>query len=211
MTRFKCAPQLHLAAAAAAALVLATAPAHAATVWDEAVNGDLSNNYLAPSFAQLTAGSNVFGGSTGRAVAGGPVDTDYLHVNVPAGHVLNAMILLDGSAGIGGGAFLGLGAGATFPVPPSTGSAAGMLGWTIFAADNIGTDMLAAMATPSVGSSGFTIPLPAGDYTFWVQETSVGTATYRFELDVAVVPEAPTVLTMLGGLALLGAALKRRA
>ena len=40
--------------------------------------------------------------------------------------------------------------------------------------------------------------------------SGAGVANYALELMVVEVPEAPTVLTMLGGLALLGAALRRR-
>lgn len=190
------------------ALLAATAPALAA--WDESVNGDLSNDGLAPSFAAFVAGSNGLSGTTGRAFSGGPVDRDYLHFTVPAGHVLQSLWVLPGTTSLGGGAFIGLMSGTQFTVPPDTLSAAGMLGWTIFGADQIGSDLFDVMSVPSLDSSGFTVPLPAGDYSLWIQELAVGSAVYNLDFVVAEVPEAPTALAMLGGLALLAAALRRR-
>ncbi len=197
-----------LRAATAAALLMAGAAAQAA--WNEATDGDLSNNGLAPSFAAFVAGSNLLSGTTGRAAAGGPVDRDYLHFTVPAGHALQALQVLPGTTSLGSGAFIGLMSGSTFTVPPDAASAAGLLGWTIFGVDQIDTDILEVMSFPSFDSIGFTVPLPAGDYSLWIQELAVGTASYRLDFVVAEVPEAPSVLAMLGGLALLGAALRRR-
>lgn len=194
----------------AAAALLAATTTQAATAWDEAVNGDLSGNGLAPSFAAFVAGSNQLFGTTGRAPAGGPIDRDYLRFTVPAGHVLQSLMVLPGNTTLGSGAFIGLMAGPQFTVPPTATTAAGLLGWTLFGIDQEGTDILPAMSVPELGSSGFTIPLPAGDYSLWVQEAAIGTAVYKLDFIVAEVPEAPTGLAMLAGLALLGAALRRR-
>jgi hypothetical protein len=202
-------PRPLLGFALAAALLAGTA-AQAAVAWDESSNGDLSNDGLAPSFAALVAGSNQLLGTTGRVMAGGAVDRDYLHFTVPAGHVLQSLQVLPGQVTLGGGAFIGLMAGPQFTVPPTTFSADGLLGWTLFGIDQEGTDILEIMSVPALGSSGFSIPLPAGDYSLWVQETSVGESVYKLDFVVAEVPEAPTALAMLGGLALLGAALRRR-
>ncbi len=198
-----------LRAAALAAAFLA-AGAQATTVWDEGVNGDFSGDGLVPSFVALAGGANLIIGSTGRDALTGLVDLDYFTVAVPAGFTLDSMLLLPGSSGIGGGAFLGMMAGSLFTVPPDTPTADGLLGWTIYEEGNVGSDLLLAMAVPGLGSSGFDIPLPAGNYTFWVQELSTGNAPYLFELGVSAVPEPATVFSLLAGLALLTAALKRR-
>jgi hypothetical protein len=195
------------ALALAAALGCGTAQAAG---WNEATDGDLSDDHLAPTFVSLAVGATTVWGTTGRAGPDAPVDRDYFHVTVPAGHLLNAMLLLPGTETLGGGSFLGMMSGAVFSVPPDTQTADGLLGWTVFSGDNAGTDMLLAMSLPALGSSGFSVPLPAGDYVFWVQETIIGTATYGFEFEIAPVPEAPTALAMLAGMALLGAALRRR-
>lgn len=194
----------------ASVALLATSAAGLAQAagWDESIDGDLSNDGLTPSVVALAAGTTTVVGATGRAVAGGPVDTDYFSIVVPAGHVLESMFLQQGVSVVGGGSFLGLMAGPQFTVPPTTGTAAGLLGWTVYSDGNIGSDLLLAMSVPALGSSGFEIPLPAGAYSFWVQETGVGVATYSFALNVSAVPDVPPALSLLGGLALL-AALRR--
>lgn len=196
------------------ALVVATAvlasSAQAGTAWNESTDGDFSGNGLAPTFVTVTAGANLIVGSTGRDPVTTLVDRDYFSITVPTGHVWDSMMLMPGSGGIGGGAFVGLMAGAQFTVPPDTSTADGLLGWTIYEAGNIGSDLLPAMAVPGLGSSGFEIPLPAGTYSFWVQELSIGAAPYVFELGISAVPEAPSALMALAGLAMLGAVARRR-
>ncbi len=64
-------------AAATFALGVATAPAHAGTIYDETVSGDFSNDGLSPTSLAFGLGSNEVFGATGRAIAGGPVDRDY--------------------------------------------------------------------------------------------------------------------------------------
>jgi len=182
----------------------ALSPALAAG-WNEAVNGDLSNDGLVPTIVTLAEGATTVIGTTGRAVAGGTIDRDYFTIVVPAGHVLDGLVLQEGVTVVGGGSFLGLMAGPAFTVPPTTSTAAGLLGWTIYSDGNIGTDLLPAMSIPALSSSGFSIPLPAGAYSFWVQENGNGIATYSFALSVSAVPEVPTALGLLGGLALLAA------
>lgn len=199
--------------AVAAALLPATASAGAVGAvggWDEAVNGDLSGDGLAPSFVALTEGSNILRGTTGRNADTSLVDLDYLTISVPSGFELTSMLVLDGTASIGFGSFIGLVGGNTFPVPPSTPDASGLLGWTLFDAGNVGGDLLLFMSAPSFGSVGFTPPLPAGDYSFWIQETGIGVASYNFDMTLAAVPEPATALSLLGGLALLTAAARRR-
>lgn len=196
-------------ALAAALALVAGGTAQAAVAWDESTNGDLSGDGLAPSFAAFVAGGNQLFGTTGRTA--GVVDRDYLHFTVPAGYALQSLGVLAGTTGLpGSGAFIGLQAGNQVTVSPDGFSAAGLLGWTLFGPDQIGTDLFDTMSNPAADSSGFAVPLPAGSYSLWVQETGTGTANYALEFVVVEVPEAPTALAMLGGLALLAAALRRR-
>lgn len=186
-----------------ATLLAFAGSAQAAVVWDEAVDGDLSNSGLAPSFVALSAGSNQVLGVTGRDVPGGTVDREYFSITVPVGHVLSAMLLLPGSGIIGGASFIGLQAGPLFTVPSNTPDATGMLGWWLYDVGTVGSDLLPLMAVPSNGSSGFSVPLGAGNYSFWVQETGVGAAPYSFDLQVTAVPELPSLALLLAGLAAL--------
>lgn len=204
-------PRPTWAALAVAALLPTSAWAGAVSAgWNEALQGDFSNNGLTPNFVSLSLGSNVVRGTTGRDAGTLLVDRDYFTITIPDGYELASMIVLDGTTDIGFGSFIGLMTGNTFPIDPDTFTAEGMLGWTLYDSGNVGGDLLLFMAGPSNGSSGFTPPLPAGNYSFWVQETGVGVANYVFQMNVAVVPEPATALSLLGGLALLGAALRRR-
>jgi hypothetical protein len=200
-----------LTAAALAALAPLTAGATGlATGWDEAVQGDFSNNRLAPTAVTLAAGSNLILGTTGRAVAGGPVDWDYFTVTIPAGSTLDSLTVLEGTVPIGEVGFIALVAGAVFTVPPDTQSAEGLLGWFTYSEGSVGQDILPQMAFPNFGSTGFDVPLQAGTYSFWVQETGVGSAPYRFAFEVSAIPEPATALSLLAGLGLLGAVHRRR-
>jgi hypothetical protein len=71
----------------------------------------------------------------------------------------------------------------------------GLLGWDHYGTDDIGVNILPLMGTSGMSSTGFTGPLPAGTYSFWVQEASAGTVPYGLEFTVAT-PE-PASWTML--------------
>lgn len=180
-----------------------------AWAWDEAVDGDLSNSGLAPTALVFANGSNFVAGTTGRPVTGAEVDRDYFTFTVPAGSVFTAINVLAPTAALGGGSFIGLQAGTQVTVPFSAPSADGLLGWTLYSADDIGGNLLPLMALPEAGSSGFDVPLGAGSYAVWIQETATGTAVYNLDFTLTAVPEPATALLWAGGLLAL-AALRRR-
>ena len=74
----------------------------------------------------------------------------------------------------------------------STGAtdATGLLGWVHYDASDIGTNILPLMDSSGLGATGFTPPLRAGTYSFWVQEASVGTVNYGFHLVKKPAPDA---------------------
>jgi PEP-CTERM motif len=182
--------------------------------WNEATNGDFSGDGLTPNFVSLLAGgSTSVIGTTGRPAFGDPVDRDYFTITIPAGFELSALTVLPGTVPLINVGFIAVMNGSTFTVPPDTQSAAGLLGFSLYSENDVDTDILPSMGgatAQSLGATGFNPPLPAGNYAFWVQETGVGVATYGFSFAVTAVPEPATALTLLAGLALLGAALKRR-
>jgi hypothetical protein len=191
------APRLLLAAVCAGAL----SSGQAATAWDEAVSGDLANVGTSPTAVSLVTGNNLVSGSTGRSSAG-VVDRDYFTFTLPAGLQLDALTVLQGTTFLGPSSlsFIGVQAGAQVTVNPTGGSATGLLGWWLYSENDIGLDILPQMGL-AFGATGFSGPLPAGDYAFWVQETGTGTADYRFELSVSAVPEPLGAWLLLGGLA----------
>lgn len=203
-------PRLLLGAALAATLTAGlTQVAHAATAWNETVSGDLANVGTSPTAVSLVAGSNLMIGTTGRP-GGGAVDRDYFSFTLPAGFQLDTVTLLDGVfLGPGSASFIGVQAGPQVTVNPTGGSATGLLGWVHYGENDIGTDVLGLMGI-GFGATGFAGSLPAGTYSFWIQETGNGTAAYRFDFGVSVVPEPASALLLLGGVAGLLAARRLR-
>ncbi len=193
-------------AAVLAALVLASMPAWSGGY---AEGPDLSNNRLAPTPVALDPGSNVVFGTMGYTL--GVLDRDFFAVTVPAGTELRALVLGTRSEVGGGGSFLGFQAGPVLTVDPDTiGNGSELLGWHLYTSAERGSDIL-----PALGSGpdkiGFSGPLPAGVYTFWIQELAPAFPgepypPFPFELDfqVAVVPEPASAATLLLGCWWLG-------
>jgi PEP-CTERM motif-containing protein len=198
--------------------LLAAAPAKA-TIYDEAVSGDLSNDKAAPTALTLTPGSNSVIGT----VNGFPPGTDaqdWVSFTIPAGFVMTSYVnskygseddqgftgFQSGSSFSGdefmAGSYAGyahFGTGATNPdgTPPSS---------------TVGVDLLPLMANPSFapGTTGFTPPLKAGTYTFLIQQGNPVTTSYQFDMTLRAVPEpgSSLLLLVMGVLAIF--ALRRR-
>jgi hypothetical protein len=84
------------------------------------------------------------------------------------------------------------------------------LGYTHFGpgAGNVGLDILPSMGT-GAGSQGFTAPLAAGSYTFWIQQLGALT-NYDFNFAVTRVPEPSSLLLAVVGLGILPLLAHRR-
>jgi hypothetical protein len=183
-------------------------PMLASADYIESVNGDLSGNFQNPtSIALVPNGSTTVSGTVQGAGGGVSVDLDYFTVTVPVGQVLAALNVLPGTLGGGAiGSFIGIYAGSAAVNPIGAASTAA-LGYYLYRATDIGTDILDDIATfnfngtnPSIG---FIPPLPSADYTFWIQEGFNGTFPYNFQLVLRSVPTPPTIpLVALAGLAM---------
>ena len=210
-------PVVRLLAAAFGGLIYASA-SNAATLSEMGVGGvgDFSNARLGPTDFVLdytasnngSFGFNILTGQFGRNTAG-VVDLDYIHLSVPQGFALS-QILVGNQTTVGGNtAFIGLAAGATMPVLANASSAAGLLGWDHFGIEDRGSDILDDMAVPNAGSSGFSRPIPAGDYTVWLQELAGG-GPYPYRLNFVVSPVPLPGASWLLGSGMLGLIWARR-
>ncbi|MEL6389055.1 MAG: hypothetical protein AAFQ02_02770 [Bacteroidota bacterium] len=141
--------------------------------YDEAVDGDLSNDPSSPTLIILSAS-----GSTSITASSMNGEDDYFSITIPEGGSLDSLLLESlVSANVG---FLSILPGAT-AVPESGVSTSDLLGWTHLALP-IGDKLPTLQASTSTGAQGFDIPLPAGTYTFWSQETATTPTTYTIRL-----------------------------
>jgi len=154
-----------------------------AVIYDEASDGDITDDATNPLALALGDGSNVI---SGEVVAG---DIDYVTVNVPEGYVLSALELANYES-VDDVAFIGIQQGTVFTEPPTDTNAANLLGFTLFGADVEGTDILPAIGN-GAGAQGFTPPLEAGDYTFWIQQTGTDVVDYSFDLVTTLAADVP--------------------
>jgi len=164
----------HLIAAAV------TQAASGVTLWDEAVNGDLSNDRFNPTALNLAMGVNSI---TATSVSG---DREYVALTLAPGTQLSAVNLVS-YTGVDGTAFIAVQVGGQLTEPPTGTDAANLLGWTHFgsAEGNVGTDILDDMGIGSA-AIGFVPPLPANTYTFWMQQTGANPSTFQFDFIVDV-------------------------
>ncbi len=183
--------------------IAASASAGAGFVYDEAVDGDLSDDWLSPTalpaFAQglsvvtmtVVDSNETFG------------DRDYFTITIPAGLQLNSLDLLASDAGGGDSvAFIGAQAGDQVTVDPLFPNPEPLLGWVLTQPTDVGTDIQAML----VGEDN--APLAPGQYSFWVQQTGQDVTTVSLGFNVGIIPSPGTL--GLAGLAAIGALRRRR-
>ncbi len=189
---------------AALAFALAT-PAFAGVTYDEALDGDLSNDgFAATDLGVLNLGSNTVTGQMGVDPAGSdPIDPDYFTFEIASGEQLSAVILNLYAPQLGGAqqSFIAIQAGTqvTSDFDTSLFLTSTLIG--AGAGSSQGDDVLDDFGAPFLGGSGFTPPLGAGSYAFWWQETA-DVVDYEFDFIVTEVP-APSSLALLGAGALI--------
>ena len=154
----------------------------------EAIDGELSNDRLAPTFITLTPGSNRISGTFGPSGVFDVWDLDYVTVTIPVEHSLVALTLVSVSVG-GAVSFIGVEEGEHITVPLESPNAAPLLGWTHFGNADEGLDLLPAIAA-GPGAMGFTPPLAAGQYALWIMEIDMS-QTHSYSFDFEVVPDSP--------------------
>ena len=206
---------------AAVCALLAAAPAKA-TLYDDAVSGDLSNDKGAPTALTLTPGSNSVIGTVNGFPPGGNDPQDWVSFTIPTGFVMTSYVnsTYDSTDDQG---FTGFQAGSSFSGDEFVaGSYAGYAHFGNEATNpdgtppksTVGVNLLPLMANPSFapGTTGFTPPLHAGTYTFLIQQGDNETTSYQFDMNVRSVqaPEPGSSLCLLGIGSLAILALRRR-
>jgi hypothetical protein len=137
--------------------------------WDEVIDGDLSDNRLAPTTLNLTLGSNLVS-ATQQGNAFGR-DVDYLTTVVPVGTQLSQLLVTGYvETVVGNLAFLGVQAGSTFTVDFDAAKAGDLLGGTVIGNFSVNTNILPITGVLG-GAIGFSPPLPPGSYTWWFNQT----------------------------------------
>ena len=204
--------------------VLLTTALARATIYKEAISGDLSDDKTAPTPLTLTPGLNSVSGTVaGFPQFGGTDPQDWVSFTVPAGFVMISYVNAKFVAGDGQG-FTGFQAGSSFSGDEF--DAANYTGYAHFgtAAQNpdgnpttsstVGVNLLPLMADPNFapGTTNPTFPLGAGTYTFLIQQGDPTNTHYQFNMIVRPVaaPEPGSTLCLLaiGSLGVL--ALRRR-
>ena len=141
--------------------------ATAQTLWAELTQGDLSDDRFNPTPLVVVPGDNFLFGVIEGGDGEGNLDRDYFRMTIPSGFQLSQLVL-ENYASVDFGSFIGIQPGPIFPDDPDTVRPGDLLGWTIFGPPQVNLDLL-----PLIGLNGrtFTPPLPAGTYSFWVQQT----------------------------------------
>jgi len=200
--------------------LLAAAPAKA-TIYDEAVSGDLSNDKATPTALTLTPGLNSVIGTVNGF--GNDDPQDWVSFTIPAGFVMTSYVNSKYNSTDDQG-FTGFQFGSSFPAGVDSEFDAGnYAGYAHFGADadngngsgsTVGVNLLPLMANPNFapGTTGFTPPLKAGTYTFLIQQGDDVTTGYQFDMNVRSVsaPEPGSSLCLLGMGGLVIWALRRR-
>ncbi len=178
----------------AAALLTLTASAATASIYDETVEGDLSNDRFAPTSLSLDLGLNTVSMDvidSNNSIG----DLDYFTFSIGAGQSIDSITILDSSNPAGGfdsAAFVGLAFDSFFDFDPINFTGDGLVGFVITDPGVVGTDVLTDL------SDGLN-SLGQGDYSFWVQQT--GEDLTRVSLGINVVP-TPASGALFGVLAL---------
>jgi len=199
---------MHISARAAAVAISLGSIAAPALAGGYTEGPDLSNDRLAPTAIALDSGSNVVLATMGYT--GGVLDRDFFTITVPTGFQLDQLVLGLATQVGGGGSFVGMQAGAVLTVDPDTiGSGAALLGWHLYTSADKGTNILDEIGG-GPDKIGFSGPLPAGAYTFWVQELTPSFPgepyppfPYEFDFRVGQVPEPSALLLAAAGLVMV--------
>ncbi|PSB14360.1 hypothetical protein C7B76_16520 [filamentous cyanobacterium CCP2] len=169
--------------------------------YNEAINGDLSNDENNPTVLILTPGNNIITGNTTNS----PLDRDFFTFTVPAGATVSAIVLQNYQWGDGdqtnpsyGNSYFAVTAGSSFPslTDASTFEVSKLID-NLAGNNEVGQDLLEPGVGSALGPAG-SGQLGEGTYSVWYQETG-NTTTYQFNVVLDVPPPPPTPGTIQFG------------
>ncbi|MGH7242203.1 MAG: hypothetical protein ACREJD_02160 [Phycisphaerales bacterium] len=169
---------------------LAPFRAEAGITYNESTQGDLSDNRLAPTHLNLSYGSNTLAAKFGKGPTPDMHDLDYVSFTVPPGRVMSHIVVTDYFDDDFNFSFIGVQAGSTFTIPFDSFDVGALLGYSHFSRPDLGLDIMPTIAA-GPGAQGFTPPLAAGTYTFWIQELSTVELRYGFDFQVEAANGCP--------------------
>jgi hypothetical protein len=176
-----------------ALLLVLAAPAGAAVIHDESVDGDLSTDPNAPTALVFAVGGNTIIGTVANSNQLPPAgDRDFITFTIPAGQALTGLNLLAYSPDNLG--FAAFNAGATGFIP-SAATNGNFLAGIHPGGAHVGTDLMPLFVDESVTLNALPAPrLEPGTYTFIFQQTTniVQSYSLEFVVDAETGAEAPT-------------------
>lgn len=182
-------------AAVFTASIMSGAQAGSIDLFNEAVDGELSDDNLAPTPLVFQLGSNRVSGATVPSNNQGEPDRDFFTFTIPQGWSLTQVVLAS-YTNEDDLAFLAIGGETSF----SNTIGSDILGAALIGDGlgiSVGDDVLDDLATGQVAGDGFTTPLGPGDYSIWYQETA-GNTTYTLDFQVVPEPTGAGLLLMAG-------------
>jgi len=148
-----------------------------AQIWDEGEDGDLSNDGSNPSgifVLEADVDNTIIANQVGN-----PRDVDFFTITIPQDFELQELIVVNYQSA-DDVAFIGIDDGPATDIDFNNPDPALLLGGTTYGTASIGNDILPAMGTLG-NATGFTPPLPAGDYTIWLNQTgNISESTLNF-------------------------------
>ncbi len=168
--------------------------------WNEGINGDLSDDGDFPTLVgTLSPGINTFSGTMGSLGGIPPLDADIWNFTIDAGYYLTGINLVGytSASGNNNNSFMAIALGGTINLgDPSNHLSNALWNKQLDGFGNTYTNLLGLLdAGPDFGGMGFDGPLPAGNYTFWIQEGD-DQITYSIDFVTSPVPEPGSALLL---------------
>ena len=171
--------------------------------------GDLSDDNTLPTdlgfFPSGAGGASQTSSVLGQTDSG---SADIFTFRIATGNVLNEIVLANYAEG-DAAMFVAIASGDEFPNSyeeindPFFADTDAWLGGTTAGDLDFGMDILERMSLGSVAGTGFDVPLEAGQYTFYIQQTGpLNLDTLDFNVSATAVPEPSSLLAL--SLATLG-------